>query len=98
MTTSNSQHAYPQTLQDEYIPDPNLVVQNGQTVTVRIQSWDPSKNRLSFTMKPENSAAGGGAGGGNGGGGGAGGYLDRQGERQPRQGKVARAGLLPLLH
>lgn len=91
MTHPNCKHIYMRTVQDEYVPDPNLVVQNGQTVKVRVQSWDPSKNRLSFTMKPETSSADAGGGGG---GGGAGGYLDRQGDRQPRQGKVARAGLL----
>lgn len=88
MTHPNGKHIHMRTVQDEYVPDPNLVVQNGQTVKVRVQSWDPSKNRLSFTMKPENSSADAGGGGG------AGGYLDRQGDRQPRQGKVARAGLL----
>ena len=80
-------------LQDSFVSDPNNLVQNGQTVSARVQSWDPLKNRLSLTMRAD-SASGGGVGGADGGG---------EARRNPRQGKVATAGepsvmAIPTVH
>lgn len=71
-------------VQDSFVSDPNNLVQQGQTVSVRVSSWDPLKNRLSLTMKAD-AGPGGGDGGANVEG-------DGQARRAPRQGKVATAG------
>lgn len=69
-------------MQDSFVADPNALVSNGQTVKVRVQVWDPSKNRLSLTMKLDSGPSNASNGGGD----------DGQARRNPRQGKVATAG------
>lgn len=74
-------------LQDSFVSDPNNLVQNGQTVSVRVASWDPLKNRLSLTMRADSGSSAGGGGGDSGG----------EARRNPRQGKVATAGELSVM-
>ncbi|KAL3150404.1 hypothetical protein ABBQ32_000242 [Trebouxia sp. C0010 RCD-2024] len=71
-------------MSDLFVSDPNNLVQNGQTVSVKVSSWDAASNRLSLTMKL-NSGSNGAADGGSFG-------DDGQTRRNPRQGKVATAG------
>ena len=71
-------------MQDSFVSDPNNLVQNGQTVSVKVSSWDPATNRLSLTMKLDSGSEGAADGGSLG--------DDGQARRNPRQGKVATAG------
>ena len=72
-------------MQDSFVSDPNTLVQNGQTVKVHVTGWDPAKNRLALSMKADPASNGASAGRSAGG--------DGQPGRQPRQGKVATAGM-----
>lgn len=74
-------------LQDAFVSDPGAIVKNGQLVNVRISSWDPAANRLSLTMKNATDS------GMNGDSNSAGPSDDGQARRNPRQGKVATAGI-----
>ncbi|KAL3138010.1 hypothetical protein ABBQ38_005246 [Trebouxia sp. C0009 RCD-2024] len=71
-------------MSDSFVSDPNNLVQNGQTVSVKVSSWDAAKNRLSLTMKLDSGSDGAADGSSFG--------DDGQTRRNPRQGKVATAG------